>query len=86
MIKEKVKQVRKSINIYEFYCDICGTKIGESKEYDDGYVEKLGAFEHSIYFSGWYKFNKCLCPNCQKEYHHKIINTLIELGFKKDGD
>lgn len=86
MQKTKIKQRVKNILVYEFYCDVCGEKIGESKEYSDGYIAELGEFEYSFNINGWYKIKKCLCDNCKEIYINKIVSTLKELGFEKDED
>lgn len=85
---EKAKTIRrvKNVLVCEFYCDICGEKIGESEEYSDGYIAELGEFEYSVNVNGWYKIKKCLCDNCKEIYTNKIICALKELGFEKDED
>lgn len=86
MQKTKIKQRVKNILVYEFYCDVCGEKIGESEECSDGYIAELGEFEYSVNVNGWYKIKKCLCDNCKEIYTNKIICALKELGFEKDED
>lgn len=60
------KETRKLI-IHEFYCDLCGKKIGESIELDDGYFTELNEVEFVIqnnYGSNRYSKKMHLCDNC----------------------
>ena len=76
---EKVVSKIKKINehTHKFYCDICETFLGESKEFSDGYYFELGEFEQSVCINdvGWYKVKMNLCEECRKKYiaHWAVI-------------
>lgn len=84
---EKVETKTRQIEdrTHHFYCDNCGTHIGSSDEYEDGYYEELGEFELSWFTpDGWYKLKKCLCPSCRDELLADIYDAIEDIGFKLD--
>lgn len=83
---ERIKKIKTTKNMYEYYCDNCGKLIGTSLEYDDGWVEPLGEFVQEVNIDGWYKLEKCLCDECARKETERIIKTLKCLGFKENSD
>lgn len=81
-IKETVKEVKDTEHF--FYCDECGKYLGSSKEYDDGWYQKLGEFELKIYIDNWYRLKKCLCDDCKYRILENLKIDLGVLGFKKE--
>ena len=72
-------------SIHHFYCDDCGTHIGSSHEYDDGWYQELGKFELNwLTPNGWYKLEKCLCNDCRDKFLDKVYAGLEAVGFKLD--
>lgn len=67
-----------------YYCDNCEKELDTKYENDDGYIpESKYEVETSYYFHNkWYKFKKCLCPECRNEFITNVENTLKQLGFK----
>jgi len=62
--KERIEKLM----IHEFYCDLCGKKIGESVEFDDGYYEELNEVKFVIqnaYGSNRYSKKLHLCDICR---------------------
>ena len=82
---EKIKEIIREIKQYEhsFYCDECGKYLGTSKEYSDGWYEKLGEFEVKIHIGEWHRLKKCLCNKCQCDFVEKMKKDLYNLGFVK---
>ena len=67
---------------HEFYCDKCGTFLGKSEEYDDGYYAEIG--QHCWeYRHGDIQLIKegQFCETCYKEINSHINSTLEQLGF-----
>ncbi len=82
---EKIKIKTEKINIHQFYCDNCNKFLGESEEYDDGYVYEIGEFKEHFRFAGqWYSLRKTLCEDCQKKLIENIKKSLKELGFEEE--
>lgn len=79
---ERIKKIKTTKKMYEYYCDNCGKLIGTSLEYDDGWVEPLGEFVQKVYIGSWYELKKCLCDACARKEKEKIITTIQSLGFK----
>lgn len=70
-----------------FSCDGCGSSLGCTTEYSDGYYRTLGDFELSWYTpKGWYRLHKCLCDTCKDKYLDSIYASLEAIGFKLDKD
>ena len=71
---------------HNFYCDHCGTHLGTSEEYEDGYYHQYGHF--IINFptpQGYrYKADKYLCDQCKEKYLSELYTALEQLGFKKE--
>lgn len=62
------KERLEKLIIHEFYCDLCGKKIGESIELDDGYFTELNEVEFVIqnaYGSNRYSKKMHLCDTCR---------------------
>lgn len=84
---QKFKKKKKTVNVIEFYCDDCGKFLGQSEEYDDGYIPEIGEYKEEFYlheFNGWYRINKTLCDECKDKLLAKIDAELRNLGFKPD--
>ena len=80
-VETKTRQVED--RTHHFYCDNCGSHIGSSHEYDDGYYDELGEFELKILMPrGWYKLEKCLCDECRDEFLREAYAALESTGFK----
>lgn len=80
--KETIREVKDTEHF--FYCDECGKYLGSSKEYDDGWYQKLGEFEEKFYVGNhWYQIEKCFCDDCRKSFIENIEVALKKLGFKK---
>ena len=88
---EKIKEVEvtQTKKIHEFYCDICGKKIGEKEEIytDDGNLlcfSKKGTGQYARTFfldNSHLTYCKNLCDECMQSEEQKIVDTLKELGF-----
>lgn len=69
---------------HSFYCDGCEKYLGASKEYEDGWYQKFGAFEESFCVDhNWYRIERCFCDDCKKSFIKKIEAALESLGFEK---
>ena len=82
---EKVERVPKTTyrDVHYFYCDDCGTYLGATEEYDDGWYGEKGKFELSFCVSSrWYRMNKQLCDECREKVLSKVADNLIQLGFE----
>lgn len=80
----KTKKIKSTTNVVEFYCDNCKKFLGESEEFDDGYVPELGEYEQEIFINNdWYRIEKNLCDECKQKLTKDIIDSLKKLGFKK---
>ncbi|MBR3697580.1 MAG: hypothetical protein IKM97_04910 [Clostridia bacterium] len=70
---------------HEFYCDICGTYLGASYEYEDGYYEEKGKrVDNQFLFDTWYELDKIFCEKCYLKFKKKVLSIAKELGFKKE--
>ena len=79
------KTIEVEQNVYSFYCDRCGEFLGESVEFDDGYVPDIWQFVHSIRFGDkWYEMSKHFCDECKKKQIKDTEMALINLGYKED--
>lgn len=85
MQKVEERKIEVERRVYSFYCDGCGKFLGESEEWDDGYVPDTGTFWHNIFFNDyWYRLKKCFCPECEEKQIRKTIETLKRLGYKEE--
>ena len=85
MEKVEIKTRQIEDRTHHFYCDDCGTHIGSSCEYDDGWYQELGVFElHWLTPNGWYKLEKCLCNDCHDKFLTKVCSGLEAAGFELD--
>ena len=82
----KVISVADERIIHKIYCDMCGKHIADSEEYDDGWYVNAGEYTQRFYLSptGWFELNKNLCIDCTGKMHDKIIDAIMELGFRKE--
>lgn len=72
-------------NIHKFVCDYCGTHLGESIEYDDGWYQTFGDFELEWYTpAGWYCKKACVCEKCKQKLLSEIYDNLEQMGFYKE--
>ena len=84
MEKVRIEEITEEQEIWEFYCDHCGKKLGETKKEPYKCRDTLGDFFSGIKVEGvWYTCSKCFCPKCREEFLDKYIKTIKELGFKK---
>lgn len=85
MEKSTIKTITTTKTIHHFYCDSCGTHIGSSEEYVDGWYRPHGEFELKMYTPrGWYKLEKCFCNKCKEEFLDKLYSALEDAEFKLD--
>lgn len=74
-------------NIHYFACDYCGTRLGESVEFDDGWYKTFGDFELKWYTpDGWYHREACVCEECKQKILSEIYDNLEQMGFKKENN
>lgn len=84
MEKIETKTITKEELTHHFYCDDCGEYLGETKEDEDCYYDKLGEVDWSFRLPhARYKIDKCLCDKCKVKIFMKIEQVLKETGFKK---
>lgn len=81
-VTERKIEINKKM--HNFYCDGCGTFLGASEEYDDGYYHECGGFELKLHTDKWYAFKKHYCDNCRREFLNKLNLGLKELGFYEE--
>ena len=82
MEKTETFEVKSTRVTHHFYCDGCGSYLGNSTEYDDGYYEPIGRYEEKFLLTHtWYKISRCLCEECAKKKTEEIYDALIKLGF-----
>lgn len=74
--------------VHKFFCDECGTFLGESVEHDDGYFEKFGVvprgnMSQDDHVLGIHVklMQDCLCDNCLEKKKNDVRDALVKLGF-----
>ena len=75
IVEEKVTYIHK----HEFYCDKCGKYLGISKEYEDGYYERIGEVDLKLY---GLELSGNFCDKCKNKIGSQIEEALTNLGFK----
>lgn len=69
---------------HSFYCDECGTFIGDDYEDDTGWYNTIGEYEHKIFFNKkWFVLKKHLCEDCVNAVTEQITSALHGLGYKE---
>lgn len=84
---EKIETIITTIekNYHQFYCDECGSFIGESFEYEDGYYQEQGEYTIKTFIEAkdtWFKLRKCYCDKCKDKFTNNFVEILENLGFK----
>lgn len=89
-MSEKVKEVKSTDYVHEFYCDVCGEKIMDSIEYDDGWYESPEKFNEEIRINAnntvYYYKRGLLCDKCGRYEVKRLDEKLLSIGFKKRGE
>lgn len=85
----KVETFTRTTYRYKFYCDDCGAYLGESEEYDDGYLPdpddvycldlSIDVGEDTFYFK-----KDCICKQCYSKLLENIATGLQAIGFKNE--
>lgn len=79
------RETKSTVTMHQFYCDECGSYIGESFESDDGYYKKLGDFEQQYYIDNKrYSLQGTLCLDCRKKLIQRVAKALEKIGFRKE--
>lgn len=87
MDKTTVQQKTIISTLHDFYCDDCGTYIGQTKENDNGYYERLGDIDFEIYvFNDRFRLIKCLCDSCKYNFIQNLKNELKKIGFVPESE
>lgn len=87
-MSEKIKEIKTTRRLHIFYCDGCGEKLMESEELDDGYFATPDFVDEKIFVSSkhkWYHYRTgYLCDGCTEKENKKLLEKLIEIGFKEE--
>ena len=75
VVEEKVTYIHK----HEFYCDKCGKYLGITREYEDGYYEKIGEVDLKLY---GLELSGNFCDDCKNKISSQIKEALSKIGFK----
>ena len=86
-MSEEVKEVEDIRLVHVFYCDVCGKKIMESTELDDGWYPEPAKVEESIFINykrKWYEYESGhLCKKCLEKERGLLFEKLMNIGFKE---
>ena len=88
MDQVKSEEIVKIKITHNFFCDGCNKLLGSSVEYEDGYYDHIGEYEHTVFFKhvGKFTINKCLCDNCRLALDKKIQQSMEDLGFTRSAN